>query len=71
MTEVERDELGVEEETEDSTFSVNRVLIENPEGAITLKNLAKETQEDEDLSVAVEDVKIGKLSTHLKKTAYG
>ena len=50
MTAVQKEELGIEDEEEDSTFSVNWVVMENIEGAVTKESLVRETELDRDLS---------------------
>jgi len=71
MTAVQKEELGIEDEEEDSTFSVNRVVMENIEGAVTKESLVRETELDRDLSQLMEDVARGRLSEKGKKTPYG
>ena len=71
MTAVQKEELGIEDEEEDSTFSVNRVVMENIEGAVTKESLVRETELDRKLSQLMEDVAKGRLSEKVKKTPYG
>ena len=71
MTAAQKEELGIEDEEEDSTFSVNRVVMENIEGAVTKESLVRETELDRDLSQLMEDVARGRLSEKVKKTPYG
>ena len=71
MSDLEKEDRGIEDEHQDSTFSVNRVVIENIEGAITREDMVVSTEKDLDLTLLVEDVMRGKLSERIEKTLYG
>ena len=71
MTTAQKEDLGIEDKDEDSTFSVNRVVSENILGAVTRETLVRETEADGDLSQVVKDVVRGRLSEQVKKTPYG
>ena len=64
-TKLETDELGIEDEEEDSEIIVNRV--EELTDAVTLDVLRNETMMDQSLKELSEDIRKGKLRPGLKE----
>ena len=53
--------MGVDKEDEDSTFSVNRLIMENITSVVTIEEIVCEKQFNPDLSKLVEDVVKGRI----------
>ena len=70
MSVAQKDELCVEDEAEDSVFSVNRIIDHDIKGAITKDILIRETESDDELKQLLEDVARGKLSDQLQGSPY-
>ena len=71
LTKVDKEELGVKDEVEGSTFEVNRVIIENEDNVVTREDIVEQTSADSDLSVVLKDVCEGRMSEKTKKNSYG
>ena len=61
-TRQEREELGIEDEEEDSEFAVNRLIEDNLPEAVTKEMLQQAVKDDKELRTVFEDVRVGKMS---------
>ena len=68
LTELENENLGVEDDTEDSKFMVNRVVMEDDTKVLTIEKIAEATQEDPTLFLILKDVQSRKMSDSAKDT---
>ena len=66
MTDAMKEELGIESEREDSTLSVNSVIMEGNNAVITKEQIVKETRKDVSLSQVLEDVRRGRISENVR-----
>lgn len=57
MTIGQREDLGIKGEEEDSSFSINRVVIDGEDGSLTKDDLVRETAADKVLVCVVNIVK--------------
>ena len=71
MTNVEKDEHGIEDEGEDRTFSVNRIVMENIDCAVTKEDIIQETEMNHALFQLVDDINKGRISDKLMTKPYG
>ena len=71
MSQVEKDNLGIEDEIGDSRFSINRILMEDNTQVVTLEEITQETKKDPNLEVVMKDFWKGELSDGVKQTLYG
>ena len=70
MTPHQKESLGMEGEEWDSTFSINRVVVENEVGTIMRDNIIRGTNSNKTLSLVMDTVRQGKISENIKKTPY-
>ena len=70
LSENQKEDLGIEDEYEDAVFSVNRIIDQDIEGAVTKDLLVKETSLDPELRQLLVDVPNGRLSDQMLQSKY-
>ena len=71
LTKWEKENLGMEDELEDSSSSINRIVMETESRTLTKEDIVCESRKDPVISQVMEYVKMGRLSQQLKDTPYG
>ena len=69
-TKLEKERLGIEQEEDDAEIWIKRV-VEDFNHAITMEQLRKETQEDEELSKLLKELETNKKTKETSKGPYG
>jgi hypothetical protein len=69
-SELEKEEMGIEEEEEDGEIWVNRVVEDTVPDAVTLEEVQKAIGEDNQMMSLAEDVQQGRLRAELQQTEY-
>ena len=62
--------ITIEVEEKYSTFSINRVVVDNKGGSIAKDDIIRETNLDKTLSLVVDVVRQGKISEAVRKSIY-
>ena len=70
-TKLEREDLGVEDESEDKEIAINQLIEDDLPEAVTLEQMKKATKEDKILCQVVKDVMKGKMSPETENSEYG
>ena len=70
MTPHQKESLGMEGEEWHSTFSINRVVVENEVGKIMRDDIIRGTNSNKTLSLVMDTVRQGKISEAVRKSIY-